>query len=93
MYNCHDCKENYKKYEEVSSRHNSMMYHEQDYDRMHGKGSFKKKYPDSHKAMEELMDMKTKMLTAHMKHELPEEEPHDESKPHTDKSVADVPVI
>jgi len=90
MYNCPDCKDKNKEYNETSSRHDSMMYHMQDYDRLHGKGAFKKKHSDSYKMMEELMDKKTKMLTDHMSHSYEEEagEPRDEHK-----SVADIPVI
>jgi len=71
MHNCPDCKDKHKEYNEISSRISSLRYHAEDYDRTKGKGKFKKDHPDSAKVMDDLMTKKTKMLTAHMGHDIP----------------------
>jgi hypothetical protein len=45
----------------------------EDYDRMKGKGKFKKEHPDSHEMMEKMMDEKTELMNKHMGHDLPVE--------------------
>lgn len=75
MHSCSKCKEEGadKKHSELSSRISSMRWHAEDYDRMKGKGRFKKDHPDSHEMMEKMMDDKTKLLTNHMGHSIPAE--------------------
>lgn len=75
MHNCDDCKKDgaHKKSNELGSRISSMRYHAEDYDRMKGKGRFKKDHPDSHEMMESMMDEKTKLMTKHMGHTIPVE--------------------
>ena len=75
MEHCLDCKkeEMSKKYDSMSSRISSMKWHQDDYDRMKGKGRFRKDHPDSFKMMETMMDEKTNMLKKHMGHDLPTE--------------------
>ena len=73
MEHCDKCKDKAKEYSSLSSRISSMKYHEEDYDRMKGKGKFKKEHADSKKMMHDMMDKKTKMITEHMGHDLPTE--------------------
>lgn len=83
MHNCHDCKKDGtdKKYENLSSRVSSMRWHMDDYDRMKGKGKFKKDHPDDIKRFHGMLDEKTKMLSAHMGHDLPAEKKLEEKPP------------
>lgn len=92
MYNCPDCDDKGKKYDEISNRFSSLRYHSEEYDRLKGKGKFAKDHPESAKLMDELLAKKTEMLTKHAKHEM-YEEPHDESKPHNDDAKASIPVL
>lgn len=73
MDRCDKCKDKSKEYDSISSRISSMSYHEDDYNRVKGKGKFAKDHPDSKKMMNELLDKKTKMLTEHMGHGVPVE--------------------
>jgi len=81
MHNCPHCKDKEKEYGEISSRVSSMRYHMEDYDRMKGKGKFKKDHPDSVKRFDNMLNKKTKMLTAHLGHDLPVETKLEEKPP------------
>jgi hypothetical protein len=88
MYNCPQCKEKHKEYEQINSRYHSLYYAMDDYDRRKGKGNFKKKFPDSVKLLDDLLDKKTKLQIAHVMHE-PVKEEADNPQP----STVGVPVI
>lgn len=72
MHGCSDCKKDGmdRKSGELSSRISSMRWHMDDYDRMKGKGKFKKDHPDTYKMFETMLNEKTDMLAKHMKHDL-----------------------
>lgn len=91
MYGCPLCKNNMKEYESANSRYHSLRYTADDYDRVKGKGAFKKKYPDSAKLMDELLEKKTALKIAHAKHEPVEEKEEAVDAPRP--STAGVPVI
>lgn len=91
MSNCPKCKEQEKTRQELSSRYHHLYYTMEEYDRRKGKGSFKKKFPESVKMMDELLEKKTTLEVAHAKHEAQETPQTEEVAPI--KEVGGVPVI
>ena len=92
MKQCKDCGEDTEnEYDNISRRLSSSQYHMEEYDRMKGKGSFKKNEAGALALMDELMDRKTALLKSHLVHSTaPKKE---ESKGHSDDAVESPPVI
>lgn len=93
MYDCSECKEHKKELEEYRSRYNHLYFAQEDYDRVKGKGAFKRKYPASVKLMNELLDKKTELELAHAKHEYREDKEDKEEEVAETKAVAGIEVM